>query len=110
MRPALSEVFLDSRGDNAHHVVEAMLSEADTCRKFITPKRQEAGWDMESHSLAEQRAIKDGRVILVGDKAQRRQPKRPDYLLRYTADFTIAVVEAKPVDRQPTEGLQQAKE
>ncbi len=87
-----------------------MLSEADTCRKFVTPKLQKAGWDTEPHALAEQRAITDGRVVLVGNNAQRRQPKRPDYLLRYTADFTIAVVEAKSAEKQPTEGLQQAKE
>lgn len=87
-----------------------MLTEADTCRKFILPKLQEAGWDTEPHSLAEQRPITDGRVVLIGDKAHRRQPKRPDYLLRYTSDFTIAVVEAKSLDRQPTEGVQQAKE
>lgn len=87
-----------------------MLSESDTCRKFITPKLQEVGWDTEPHSLAEQRPITDGRVIVVGDNARRRQPKRPDYLLRYTMDFTIAVVEAKSVDKQPTEGMQQAKE
>ncbi len=111
MKPVLGEVFLNLWGNATQHVVMgAMLTEADTCRKFVTPKLLNAGWDVEPHSLAEQRAVTDGRVILVGDKAQRRQPKRPDYLLRYTADFTIAVVEAKSIDKQPTDGLQQAKE
>lgn len=52
-----------------------MLSEADTCKKFVTPKLQAAGWDTEPHLLAEQRAITDGRMVLVGE-----MPQRPDYL------------------------------
>jgi type I restriction enzyme R subunit len=36
--------------------------------------------------------------------------KRADYLLRYTRDFTIAVVEAKAAYKLPGDGLQQAKE
>ena len=36
--------------------------------------------------------------------------KRADYLLRYTRDFTIAVVEAKAEYKTAGEGLQQAKD
>jgi type I site-specific restriction endonuclease len=32
-----------------------MSTEADTCRKLVTPKLQAAGWDTDSHSIAEQR-------------------------------------------------------
>jgi hypothetical protein len=32
-----------------------MPNEADTCRKFVVPKLQAAGWDNEPHSIAEQR-------------------------------------------------------
>ena len=39
-----------------------MFSEADTCRKFVVPKLQTAGWDNEPHSIAEQRTITDGRM------------------------------------------------
>jgi type I restriction enzyme R subunit len=46
----------------------------------------------------------------VGEKARRRYPKRADYLLRYTRDLTIAVVEAKAAYKLPSDGLQQAKE
>jgi len=35
------------------------LSEADTCRKYVVPKLQAAGWDDEPHSIAEQRTITD---------------------------------------------------
>ena len=73
-----------------------MNSEADTCRKFVVPKLLAAGWDSDPHSIAEQRTITDGRVIPVGKEGfVRKPPKRVDYLLRYTRDFPLAVVEAK---------------
>jgi type I site-specific restriction endonuclease len=34
-----------------------MLNEADTCRKFVVPKLQAAGWDTDPHSIAEQRTF-----------------------------------------------------
>ena len=37
-----------------------MGTEADTCRKFVVPKLQSAGWDTDPHSIAEQRTITDG--------------------------------------------------
>jgi hypothetical protein len=33
-------------------------SEADTCRKFVVPLVQAAGWDNDPYSIAEQRTIK----------------------------------------------------
>ena len=39
----------------------------------------------------------------------RKPPKRVDYLLRYTRDFPLAVVEAKAVYKSAADGLQQAK-
>ncbi|MDE2344009.1 MAG: hypothetical protein KGL63_11585 [Betaproteobacteria bacterium] len=68
-----------------------MTNEADTCRKFVVPKLQSAGWDSEPHSIAEQRTITDGRVIPVSKGFVRKPPKRVDYLLRYTRDFPLAV-------------------
>jgi len=70
-------------------------SEADTCRKFVVPLLQAAGWDSEPHSIAEQRTITDGRIVPVGKGFIRKPPKRVDYLLRYRRDFPLAVVEAK---------------
>jgi hypothetical protein len=43
-----------------------MPTEADTCRTFVVPKLQDAGWDNEPHSIAEQHTITDGRVVPVG--------------------------------------------
>ena len=87
-----------------------MPTEADTCRIYITPALQAAGWENEPHSLAEQRAFTDGRIIVRGNQATRRPVKRADYILRYTRDFPIAVVEAKAEDKPAADGLQQAKD
>jgi type I restriction enzyme R subunit len=86
-----------------------MPTEADTCRKFVVPKLQEAGWDNEPYSIAEQRTITDGRIVPVGKSFIRRPPKRVDYLLRYRRDFPLAIVEAKPEYKTAADGLQQAK-
>lgn len=59
------------------------LSEADTCRKYVVPKLQAAGWDDEPHSIAEQRSIADGRIVPVGKGFVRKPQQRPDYLLRH---------------------------
>ncbi len=83
-------------------------TEADTCRKFILPKLYDAGWSDEH--ICEQRAFTDGRIIVRGNKAGRRAGKRVDYLLRFTRDLPLAVVEAKAEYKKAADGLQQAKD
>lgn len=86
------------------------LNEADTCRIYVTPKLKEAGWEHHPHSITEQKTFTDGRVLVHGNAVKRGDQKRADYLLRFTRDFLIAVVEAKPESDPPGKGLQQAKE
>ena len=86
-----------------------MSSEADTCRKFVVPKLQAAGWDTEPHSIAEQRYFTAGRIVVRCERADRKKGKRADYLLRYTRDFPLAVVEAKPEHKTAADGVQQAR-
>lgn len=88
------------------------MNEADTCRKYVVPLLQAAGWDNSPFSIAEQRVFTNpkGRIRVVGGKIVRGKPKRSDYLLRYRPDFPIAVVEAKADYRTPGAGLSQAKE
>jgi len=87
-----------------------MNTEADTCRKYVVPKLVASGWDSEPHSIAEQRSITDGRVIPVGkDGFVRKSPKRVDFLLRYTRDFPLAVVEAKATYKTAADAVQQAR-
>lgn len=88
------------------------MNEADTCRKYVVPFLQAAGWENAPHSIAEQRTFTNpkGRIRIVGGKVIRGKPKRADYLLRYRLDFPIAVVEAKANYKTPGAGLSQAKE
>src|SRR5437660_1792167 len=89
-----------------------MLNEADTCTRYVVPKLREAGWDVGLHSFNEQQHVQftDGRIVISGSRIRRKPPKRADYLLKYTRDFTIAVVEAKSEDNGAGDGLQQAKD
>ena len=85
-----------------------MISEADTCRKFVVPKLYDAGWADEQ--ILEQRSLTDGRIMVSGSKVWRKAPKRADYLLRHKSGAMLAVVEAKALHKTPAAGLQQAKE
>jgi type I restriction enzyme R subunit len=87
-----------------------MANEADTCRKYVTPKLIAAGWDEAPHSFTEQKTFTDGRILITGNQARRGIQKRADYLLRYQRNFPIAVVEAKPDEDPAGDGVQQAKE
>jgi type I restriction enzyme R subunit len=86
------------------------ITEADTCRTLVMPKLREAGWEEPPHLLAEQHYFTDGRIVIVGRAAKRRQGKRADYILRYTRDLPLAVVEAKAESVSAGEGMQQAKD
>jgi type I restriction enzyme R subunit len=86
----------------------ALLTEADTCRRYVLPKLYAAGWDDEQ--ISEQKTFTDGRIVVAGSKYSRRPQKRADYLLRYRRDLPIAIVEAKAAYKNPGDGLQQAKE
>jgi len=99
-----------SRTISTNSLGKKMSNEADTCRKFVLPKLMAAGWDNEPHSFTEQKTFTDGRIVVSGEKIYRRPQKRADYLLRYTRDFPIAVVEAKAEYKTAGAGLQQAKE
>jgi type I restriction enzyme, R subunit len=82
-------------------------SEADTCRKDILPKIYKSQWNDEQ--ILEQRSFTDGRIIILGKIAKRKKAKRFDYLLRYTQNFPIAIIEAKVKYKEASDGIQQAK-
>lgn len=88
------------------------MNEADTCRTYVVPLLQAAGWEKAPFSIAEQRIFTNpkGRVRIIGGRVIRGNPKRSDYLLRYRPDFPMAVVEAKADYKTPGAGLSQAKE
>ncbi|MEG4503491.1 type I restriction enzyme HsdR N-terminal domain-containing protein [Microcoleus sp. F6_B4] len=68
-------------------------------------------WDTEPHFLTEQHYIDASRILTTGGKVRRRKRKKiADYLLCYTRDFPLAIVEAKRKYKHAQDGLQQAKE
>jgi len=85
-----------------------LITEADTCRKYVLPKLKDAGWTDEQ--ITEQKTFTDGKVLIIGNIVRRRKQKRADYLLKYNRDTMIAVVEAKAAYKKPGDGLQQAIE
>ena len=86
------------------------LSEADTCRLFVTPALHAAGWGQGSTLIGEQRTFTAGRIIVTGGIVRRGKQKRADYILFLRRDYPIAVVEAKEVGRPAEDGVQQARE
>ena len=83
-------------------------SEADTCRKFVLPKlKDESSWTDEQ--ILEQRPFTAGKIIVIGRVGKRKEAKKADYLLRYSQNFLIAVVEAKRSYKNAADGMQQAK-
>ena len=57
------------------------LTEADTCRLYVTPSLIEVGWDQSPHVIAEQRTFTDGRIYIVG-----RQGKYIKLMRRFPAN------------------------
>jgi len=86
------------------------MTEADTCREFVTPKLVEAGWGAAESVIGEQHSFTNGRIIVAGGKVRRGKQRRADYLLYYRRDFPLAVVEAKELGLPVETGVQQARE
>ena len=89
---------------------EGVMTEADTCREFVTPRLVEAGWSESPCTIGEQRTFTEGRIIVAGGKVRRGKQKRADYLLYYRRDFPLAVVEAKEIGLPAETGVQQARD
>ena len=89
------------------------LDEADTRVQLIEPKLQAAGWRdtqiTREHYYNRNQAYTDGRIYLRGVRARRGEPRRVDFLLRYTDGFPIAAIEAKDESHTLDAGLEQAK-
>lgn len=85
------------------------LNEPDTCRQYVTPNLQTAGWDNPPYLLSEQRSFTDRRIIVTGGKVLRGERKRANYLLYNRRDFPIAVDEAKAEGEPAMTGVQQAR-
>lgn len=89
---------------------DGVITEADTCREFVTPRLVEAGWGAAPHAIGEQRSFTNGRIIVAGGKVRRSKQKRADYLLYYRRDYPLALVEGKEIGLPAQTGVQQARE
>lgn len=105
-----AETLTGAMNKSLNEALNETLNEADTCRIYVTPRLQAAGWETAPHSLVEQYTFTAGRIQIRGQKGRRREGKRADYLLRYARDYPVAVVEAKSEELPAAQGIEQAKE
>lgn len=89
------------------------LNEADTRVQLIEPQLKATGWRdtrvTREHYYHRDEPYTAGRIYLRGDRARRGEPRKVDFLFRYTDGFPIAVVEAKREGVSAYAGLEQAK-
>lgn len=85
-----------------------MANEANTCRRYVVPKLETAGWDGQEHDYTEQYYFTAGKLKPKSRRQLRGNRKFADYILLYNGDFPLAVVEAKRKHKTPDDGLDQA--
>lgn len=83
-------------------------TEADTRATLIDPSLERSGWLPEQ--IRREYQFTDGRITVTGRAHRRGTGKRCDYVLRWSRDQLLAVVEAKARGVPATDGLQQAIE
>lgn len=84
-------------------------SEADTRYQSITPVIEQAGWNQ--HQIHQEYSYTDGEVeVLNNNTTRRKKPKYCDYVLFYTDNVPLAVVEAKRYTKSAASGIQQVIE
>lgn len=83
-----------------------IMNEAETRAEYIDPKLAESGWgQVDGSKVLREYRFTDGRIQTGG---KRSKPEIADYILVYN-NIKLAVIEAKKMDDQPTEGVTQAK-
>ena len=91
-----------------------MSNEANTCRKYVEPRLEDAGWNTEPHDYTENYYFTNGKIRPKNQRQPRGKSKFADYLLLYNLFAVIqrrisrGVVEAKGKRKTPNEGLEQA--
>lgn len=66
-----------------------VVTDADTCREFVTPRLIQAGWGEDACAIGEQRGFTKGRIIVTGGKIRRGRQKRADYLQFYRSEYPL---------------------
>jgi hypothetical protein len=83
-------------------------TEADTCRKEVTPRLYASEWTDEKRIL-EQRTFTDGKIIIWARLPKGKSPKK-QIASCARSKLSIAVIEAKKKYKSASDGLQQARE
>lgn len=81
------------------------MSEEDIKLQYITPALT-SKWNVKK--IAMEAKVTDGKINLKGNLVFRERAKRADYLLHFSDNNPIAVVEAKDNKHSISYGLQQA--
>lgn len=82
------------------------MNEAETRAEYIDPKLKQAGWgEIEGSKILREFPFTDGRIQTGGKRGDR---EIADYILVYK-NQKVAVIEAKKLELQATEGVAQAK-
>jgi len=82
-------------------------SEDETCRQFVLPALDRAGWKEEQVRV--QYPINKGRIRATARLHRQERPLIADYVLEYSDGLPIAVIEAKRLLRDPADGFEQVK-
>lgn len=81
-------------------------NEADVRKRYIDPAIEGAGWSVKQMKL--EFYFTDGKMRIKGNKGERGERNKADYVLLYKPSFPIAVVEAKDMTHAFDDGIQQA--
>lgn len=82
-------------------------SEDETCRRFVLPALDRAGWGEER--IRVQHRINKGRIRATARLHRQGAPLIADYVLEHSDGLPIAVIEAKRLYRDPADGFEQVK-
>ncbi len=81
--------------------------EDETCRRFVLPALEQAGWQQDQ--IRAQYPINRGRIRATARRHLQERPLKADYVLSYSDGLPIAVIEAKRSRRDPADGFEQVK-
>ena len=85
------------------------MTEEDIKLNYITPAIIQKGWS-EHITMETKVKFTAGRINIKGNIYVRSTPKYADYVLYFTSEKPLAIVEAKDNNHMVSYGLQQAKE
>jgi type I restriction enzyme R subunit len=81
--------------------------EEETCRQFVLPALESAGWTDEQ--VKSQYRINRGRIRATARLHRQDRPLIADYVLQHSDGLPVAVIEAKRSRRDPADGFEQVK-